>query len=221
MPSTRDSRALSSPTLTFGRRIVAPFRGRERPSEAVPADSVKRREFEELAYRHARDIYNSALRMTRDRDDAEDLAQDTLTKAFASFHQFRPGTNFRAWLFRILTNTFINVYRRRRRGPDFVALDEITANQAARTQDDTASRESRPEDAVFCDLPGEEVQSALDELPDAFRVVVVLSDIEQFAYKEIADMLRIPIGTVRSRLFRGRRRLRNALREYARVHGII
>ena len=201
--------------------MAAPFRRRERSPEALSPDALKRREFEELAYKHARDIYNSALRMTRDRDDAEDLAQDTLTKAFASFHQFRPGTNFRAWLFRILTNTYINVYRRRRRGPDFVALDEITANQAAKAQDGPGSREFRPEDAVFADLPAEEVQGALDELPEAFRIVVILSDIEQLAYKEIAQMLRIPIGTVRSRLFRGRRRLRNALREYAKAHGII
>jgi len=207
--------------LTWGRRVAAPFRRRERSAAVVSPEAAKRREFEELAHKHARDIYNSALRMTRDRDDAEDLAQDTLTKAYASFHQFRPGTNFRAWLFRILTNTYINVYRRRRRGPDFVALDEITANQAAKAQYGTRSRQSRPEEAVFADLPGEEVQAALDDLPEAFRLVVILSDIDQFAYKEIAQMLNIPIGTVRSRLFRGRRRLRSALREYARVQGII
>ncbi len=207
--------------LTWSRRAVAPPLESARPQETVSAETAKRRQFEDLAHKHARDIFNSALRMTRDRDDAEDLAQDTLTKAFASFHQFRPGTNFRAWLFRILTNTYINVYRRRRRGPDFVALDEITANQAAKAQESTRPRHSRPEDALFADMPGEEVQAALDDLPSAFRIVVILSDIEQFAYKEIAQMLKIPIGTVRSRLFRGRRRLRNALREYAKIHGII
>ncbi|MGD8240208.1 MAG: sigma-70 family RNA polymerase sigma factor [Armatimonadota bacterium] len=221
MSASRDSRLVGSSALTWGSRVAAPSRAPEAPPDAVSADVLKRQQFQDLADKHARDIYNSALRMTRDRDDAEDLAQDTLTKAFASFHQFRPGTNFRAWLFRILTNTYINVYRRRRRGPDFVALDEITANQAAKARDERGSREARPEDAVFADLPGEEVQGALDELPEAFRIVVILSDIDQFAYKEIADMLRIPIGTVRSRLFRGRRRLRNALREYAKVHGII
>ena len=221
MPASRESRVFVGSALTWGRRVAAPFRRREPPSDAVSADTVTRHQFEELAYKHARDIYNSALRMTRDKDDAEDLAQDTLTKAYASFHQFRPGTNFRAWLFRILTNTYINVYRRRRRGPDFVALDEITANQAARAHEGGQGWYSRPEDAVFADLPGEEVQAALADLPDAFRLVVILSDIEQFAYKEIARMLGIPIGTVRSRLFRGRRRLRNALREYAKVQGII
>ncbi len=207
--------------LTWGRRVVAPFRRREPSSQEMSAEALQRQQFEELAYQHARDIYNSALRMTRDRDDAEDLAQDTLAKAYGSFHQFRPGTNFRAWLFRILTNTYINVYRRRRRGPDFVALDEITANQAAKAQDGAERGQCRPEEVAFADLPGEEVQAALDDLPDAFRLVVMLSDIEQFAYKEIAEMLKIPIGTVRSRLFRGRRRLRSALREYAKAHGII
>lgn len=183
--------------------------------------SVWRNEFEELASQYQRDIYNAALRMTRDPDDAADLAQDALAKAYAAFDQFRRGTNFKAWLYRILTNTYINQYQRRVRGPKFVPYDasddatRLEAEAMATVQDD------RPEIAALSKVRDEEVEAALDAIPEEFRRVVVLSDIDGFTYNEIAQVLKIPMGTVRSRLFRGRRLLRKPLRGYATQRGII
>jgi RNA polymerase sigma-70 factor (ECF subfamily) len=181
----------------------------------------RRAEFEALAHKYSRDIYNGALRMTRSRDDAEDLAQDTFVKAYASFHQFRRGTNFKAWLFRILTNTYINAYRRRQRGPEFVALDDLTADQVAKTRSGEGASQAEPEEAALARLPDEEVEAALEELPEAFRLVVILADMQELGYRDVAQALDIPIGTVRSRLFRGRRLLRRRLREYAAARGLI
>jgi RNA polymerase sigma-70 factor (ECF subfamily) len=191
------------------------------PGSQKPRGDSRRAEFAALARKYERDIYNGALRMTRSRDDAEDLAQDTFVKAYASFHQFRRGTNFRAWLFRILTNTYINAYRRRQRGPEFVALDDVTADQVAKTRSGEGASQAEPEEAALARLPDEEVEAALDELPEAFRLVVILADMQELGYRDVAQALDIPIGTVRSRLFRGRRLLRRRLREYAASRGLI
>lgn len=189
-------------------------RGRE------PAQQ-RRAEFEGLARGHEREIYNSALRMTCNPEDAADLAQEALVKAYTSFHQFEPGTNFRAWLFRILTNTYINEYRRRQRTPETIGLEEEAVDRAAQAESGQPSLGSQPEHDLFDDLPDEEVEAALDALPEAFRMVVVLCDLQQCSYEEIAEILDVPIGTVRSRLFRARRLLRQSLRQYARARGII
>lgn len=177
-------------------------------------------EFEELARQYQRDIYSGALRMTRNADDAEDLAQEVFVRAYAAFDQFQQGTNFRAWLFRILTNTFINRYRRRARQPQTTAWDELT-REAERTASEGLSVGEQPEQALLATVSDAEVEDALADLPEEFRLAVILSDIHEFAYQEIADVLRIPLGTVRSRLFRGRRLLRQSLREYAERRGMI
>ena len=185
-----------------------------------PKASSRRTEFEELAEQYQRDIYSGALRMTRNADDAEDLAQEVFVRAYAAFDQFQRGTNFRAWLFRILTNTFINRYRRRARQPQTTAWDELT-REAERSASEGLSAAEQPEQALLATVSDAEVEEALADLPDEFRLAVILSDIHEFAYQEIADVLRIPLGTVRSRLFRGRRLLRRSLREYAERRGMI
>ena len=186
-----------------------------------PDPSVWRDEFEGLAFQFQRDLYNTALRMTRDPDDAADLAQETLAKAYAAFYQFRRGTNFKAWLYRILTNTYINVYKRRQRGPKFVSYDAPSETGQSEVDVAAADEGEQPEVAVLLKVRDEEVEAALAAIPEEFRDVVVLSDIDEFSYHDIADILRIPMGTVRSRLFRGRRLLRKALGEYAKERGII
>ena len=183
--------------------------------------SVWREEFEGLASQYQRDLYSAALRMTRDPDDAVDLAQDALAKAYAAFDHFRRGTNFKAWIYRILTNTYINEYKRRQRAPRFISYDAPTEDGAPEMEIASTSEDDQPEIATLAQVRDEEVEAALDAIPEEFRQVVVLSDIDEFAYNEIADILRIPLGTVRSRLFRGRRLLRKTLREYARQRGII
>ena len=183
--------------------------------------SVWRTEFEGLASQYQRDIYSAALRMTRDPDDAADLAQDTLAKAYAAFDQFRRGTNFKAWLYRILTNTYINEYKRRQRGPKFLSYDAGDDATLLGTEAVAIAEDDQPEAMVLSQVRDEEVEAALDAIPEEFRQAVVLSDIDGFAYREVADILRIPMGTVRSRLFRGRRLLRKTLGEYARERGII
>ncbi len=181
---------------------------------------AKRAEFEELARQYARDIYSGALRLTRNLDDAEDLAQEVFVRAYTAYDQFQAGTNFRAWLFRILTNTFINRYRRRARQPQTIAWDDLTRESELET---TAGRDEadQPEEALLSEVADEEVERALAELPEEFRVAVILSDICDLSYREVADALKIPLGTVRSRLFRGRRLLRRSLENYARARGML
>jgi RNA polymerase sigma-70 factor (ECF subfamily) len=184
-------------------------------------EAARRNRFETLAGERKRDLFNAAMRMTRSREDAEDLAQETLAKAYAAFHQFRPGTNFKAWIYRVLVNTYINSYRRQRRAPQMRSWEEMAVDGDTDYAREDPSRLSSPEEAVLARLPDEEVQPALEALPDEFRIAVLLSDVEDFSYKEIADILGIPLGTVRSRIFRGRRLLRRRLLDYAREHGIV
>jgi RNA polymerase sigma-70 factor (ECF subfamily) len=182
--------------------------------------SSRQAEFEELAKQYQRDIYSGALRMTRNPDDAEDLAQEVFVRAYSAFHQFQRGTNFRAWLFRILTNTFINRYRRRARQPQTTNWEEIT-RETEREASAQISPTEQPEQALLATCSDEEVEEALEALPEEFRLAVILSDIHEFAYQEVADILHIPLGTVRSRLFRGRRLLRRSLYDYAERRGMI
>ncbi len=159
-------------------------------------------------------LYKTALRLTRSSEDAEDLLQETYLKAYRHYASFQPGTNLKAWLFKILKNTFINEYRRRKQLPaqvDFAELEETFESALANT-DATATR--TPEDELLEHSLDAEVRTSLVALPHNYKVVVLLADIEGYAYKEIADILAIPVGTVMSRLYRGRRLLEKALLSY-------
>ena len=179
--------------------------------------------FADQAMEFAPQLYSAAMRMTRNRADAEDLVQETYLKGYRSFHTFTEGTNLRAWLFRILTNTYINSYRAKQRRPDESDLDDVEDMYLYRrltTLGDGALGRSA-EESLMEMLPDTEVKQALEDLPDNFRLPVILADVEGFQYKEIADILDIPIGTVMSRLHRGRKAMQKSLYEYARTRGMV
>jgi RNA polymerase sigma-70 factor (ECF subfamily) len=178
-------------------------------------------EFEAEALRHLDALYRTALRMTRSEADAEDLVQETYIRAFRFREQFTLGTNMKAWLFRILTNTFINTYRRKTAQPEVTDLDGIDEFSLYRRMvgDRAASSSPDPETEVLNSVVDTEVTDALEALPEKFRTAVLL-DVEGFSYKEIAEMLAIPIGTVMSRLHRGRKFLQKRLYDLARERGI-
>jgi RNA polymerase sigma-70 factor, ECF subfamily len=179
--------------------------------------------FADQAMQYAPQLYSAALRMTRNRADAEDLVQETYLKGYRSFHTFTDGTNLRAWLFRILTNTYINSYRAKQRRPDESDLGDIEDlylyKNIGTLQDASIGRSA--EESLMAMLPDTEVKQALEDLPDNFRLPVILADVEGFSYKEIAEMLDIPIGTVMSRLHRGRKGMQKALHDHARARGLV
>ena len=166
-------------------------------------------------------LYAAALRMTRNPADAEDLVQETYLKAYGAFGSFRAGTNLRAWLYRILTNTYINGYRKRQRQPVAQPTDEITDWQLAQAAQHTSSGLRSAEMDALDQLPDSDVKEALSQLPEDFRMAVYLADVEGFAYKEIAEIMGTPIGTVMSRLHRGRKQLRDMLTGVARERGFL
>ena len=177
--------------------------------------------FEDSAMPFVDALFNTAYRMTRNSQDAEDLVQETYLKAYRYYDKFTEGTNFKAWLFRILKNTFINGYRKRQQEPPSSAFDTIEDVFESQIRFEARDRIANPEEDVLEDVLDEDVQRALDELPDDYRMVVLLADLEGFSYQEIAEILDIPPGTVMSRLYRARRRLEKQMLAYAQEHGYI
>jgi RNA polymerase sigma-70 factor (ECF subfamily) len=177
--------------------------------------------FAQEAMQYAPQLYNAALRMTRNRSDAEDLVQETYLRAYRGYGNFEEGTNLRAWLFRILTNTYINSYRSKQRRVQETDLNDVEDLYLYRriANVDLASRSA--EDTLFELFTDDEVKAALESLPESFRLPVLLADVEEFSYKEIAEMLSIPIGTVMSRLHRGRKAMHKALADYATERGLL
>jgi RNA polymerase sigma-70 factor (ECF subfamily) len=179
--------------------------------------------FADQAMEHMPSLYTAALRMTRNPADAEDLVQETYLKAYRAFDSFQEGTNLRAWLYRILTNTFINSYRSKKRRPEQVDVDEVEDLYLYRRLGalEAAAAGRSAEDEVLDLFTDDDVKHALESLPEQFRMAVLLADIEGFSYKEIADIMDIPIGTVMSRLHRGRRALQKALFEFGLDRGLV
>ncbi len=189
------------------------------PVRRVLSDDERREVFVRDAVPYLDQLYSAALRYTRSPADADDLVQETYAKAFDKFHQFRPGTNLKAWLYRILTNNYINRYRKQQRRPDEVSADadpEFSLYDRIHETTEVAA-----EQQVLNRLTDAEVKQAMADLPEQYRIAVYLADVEGFSYAEIAEIMGTPIGTVMSRLHRGRSRLQKALYSYAVERGLL
>jgi RNA polymerase sigma-70 factor, ECF subfamily len=179
--------------------------------------------FAELAMEHMPALYTAALRLTRNSADAEDLVQETFLKAYRAFDRFEDGTNLKAWLYKILTNTFINSYRAAKRRPEKADVEDIEDLYLYRRLGDLSGNNigRSAEEELLEHITDDEVKSAIESLPEVFRIAVLLADVEGFSYKEIADITEVPIGTVMSRIHRGRRALQKALADYAAERGLV
>lgn len=182
--------------------------------------AATRERFEREALQHLDQLYGAAMKMTRHPQNAQDLVQETFLKAFAAFDKFTAGTNLKAWLYRIMTNTYINGYRKAQREPFLNPVDELADWQLGDAVSATSTASRSAEAEAIDNTPDAVVVAALNELRDDYRIAVVLADVEGFSYQEIADILGIPLGTVMSRLHRGRKQLRTRLAEYAAEQGI-
>jgi RNA polymerase sigma-70 factor (TIGR02947 family) len=219
--STTEPSAVTSTATSPGTADEDSLDGSTERSPQEEDAAARAARFERDALQYLDQLYSAALRMTRNPADAEDLVQETFAKAFAAFHQYRPGTNLKAWLYRILTNTFINSYRKKQREPQQSQAEDVEDWQIARAASHT-SRGLRSAEAEALDrLPDSDVKRALAELPEDRRMVVYYADVEGFPYKEIAEIMGTPIGTVMSRLHRGRRQLRELLADYAAQRGLV
>ena len=193
------------------------------PTESQREPNDPRESFEEQALPYLDGLYNMGYRLTRSPDDAEDLVQETYLKAYKYFDKFQQGTNLKAWLFKIMKNTFINGYRKRQNRPiqtDFADVEE-SLESLILEEPGGGQQIKNPEEEILDQVLDEDVQQAIEGLPEDYRMVILLVDLEGFSYKEAADILEIPVGTVMSRLYRGRRRLEKTLLDYARDHGYI
>ena len=180
-------------------------------------------DFERDAMQYTRQLYSAAMRMTRNPSDAEDLVQETFLKAYRAYHTFEEGTNLKAWLYRILTNTYINKYRKESRRPSEVDLGAVEDLYLYRNigSEESAEAARTTEERVLDGLVESDIKKAVEDLPENFRLPVLLADLEGFSYKEIAEILDIPIGTVMSRLHRGRKAMQKSLWEYAVNRGLV
>jgi RNA polymerase sigma-70 factor (ECF subfamily) len=179
-------------------------------------------QFSELAMEYMPALYSAAMRMTRNAADAEDLVQETYLKAYRGFNTFQEGTNLKAWLYRILTNTYINSYRAAKRRPEVADVEDVEDLYLyKRLGGDAIDPGRSAEDEVLDSLTDDEVKSALESLPENFRMAVLLADVEGFSYQEIADITGVPIGTVMSRIHRGRKALQKALHQFAATRGLV
>lgn len=192
------------------------------PDEAL-GPTARQEQFTEQAMEHMPSLYSAALRMTRSPSDAEDLVQETYLKAYRAWHTYQQGTNLKAWLYRILTNTYINSYRSRKRRPEESDIDDVEDLYLYRriSSGDAATLGRSAEEELFDLFTDDEVKEAIEALPEQFRMAVLLADVEGFSYKEISDILDIPIGTVMSRLHRGRKGLQKRLWEFASREGML
>src|SRR5207248_5661733 len=197
----------------------------KRPGESMKSAEAYEHEqgwdFEKAAMPYVDSLYNTAYRMTRNSEDAEDLVQETYLKAYKYYDKFEEGTNFKAWLFKIMKNTFINNYRKKKLTPHKIDFSEIEESYERVIQKNAPDLIKDPESEIFQDMMDADVKRALDSLPHDYKMVVLLADIEGFSYKEIAEILDCPVGTVMSRLYRGRKMLERTLLEYARKYGYI
>lgn len=212
-PSTVEFNGLGLPVMTSDTPLPSTVQETTELAE-------KRDLFEEQALPFIDQLYAAAMRMTRNPSDAQDLVQETFVKAFAAFKQFEQGTNLKAWLYRILTNTFINTYRKKQREPYQGTIDELEDWQLGGAVSTTAMASRSAEAEAIDHLPDSAVKDALQAIPEDFRLAVYFADVEGFSYQEIAEIMKTPIGTVMSRLHRGRRLLRDMLSGYAAERGL-